>query len=152
MRRALAAALVAALGLGLVGCGGDHHQENAYVDAVNRAQGDFAATFARLSKQITSTSTPAQDRRTLGRFRAAVNRTVVRLRAVDVPSRVRGLHGRLVAEIAAYGRQIDRARSAFRSRNAQAVLTAQTDLVSAVTRVSAQINRTIDAINRKLKA
>jgi hypothetical protein len=151
MRRALAAALVVALGLGLVACGGDRQQENAYVDAVNHAQGDFAATFDRLSKQITATSTPAQDRRTLRRFRAAVDRAVVRLRAIEVPDRVRGLHGRLVDEISAYGRQIDKARSAFRSRNAQAVLTAQTDLVSEVTRVSGQINRTIDAINGRLK-
>jgi hypothetical protein len=151
MRRVLAAVLVAVLPLGLVACGGDHKQDNAYVDAVNRAQDDFKATFDRLSSRITATSTPAQDRRTLRAFRTAVDRAVVRLRAIDVPARVEGLHARLVGEIASYGRQIDRAQAAFRSRDAQAVLSAQTDLVSAVTRVSAQVNRTIDAINRKLR-
>ena len=77
---------------------------------------------------------------------------MAQLRGVEVPARVRGLHARLVGEIGSYGRQIDRARAAFGSRDAQAVLSAQTELVSAVTRVSAQINRTIDAINGELRA
>jgi hypothetical protein len=144
--------LVGALGLGLVaGCGTDRSRDNGYVDAVNRAQRDFAARFARLSKRITATSTPGEDRRTLGAFRAAVDRTVVRLRGVEVPDRVGSLHARLVDEIAAYGRQIDRARAAFRGQRAQAILAAQTDLVSAVTRISAQINRTIATINERLR-
>lgn len=153
MPRALAAAVVVVLlGFGAAGCGGDHEQDNAYVDTVNRAQDDFASTFDRLSSRITSTSTPTQDRRTLQGFRAAVDRVVAQLRAVEVPGRVRELHARLVGEIGSYGRQIDRARAAFGSRDAQAVLSAQTELVSAVTRVSAQINRTIDAINGELRA
>lgn len=152
MCRALAMVLVGTLGLGLVaGCGTDRSQDNGYVDAVNRAQRDFAARFARLSKRITATSTPGEDRRTLGAFRAAVDRTVVRLRGVEVPDRVGSLHARLVDEIAAYGRQIDRARAAFRGQRAQAILVAQTDLVSAVTRISAQINRTIATINERLR-
>ena len=150
MRRVLAAAAVV-LGLSVIGCGTDHKQDNTYVDAVNRAQDDFASRFDRLSRQITSTSTARQDRRTLRGFRAAVDRVVGRLRRVEVPGRVRGLHTRLVGEIASYGREIDRAQAAFRTGNAQAVLAAQTDLVSAVTRLSAQINRTIDAINVKLR-
>ena len=152
MSRALAAALVALLGLGLVACGADHRRENAYVEAVNRAQDDFAASFDRLSGRITSTSTATQDRRTLRGFRGAVDRTVVRLRGIAVPGSVKALHGRLIGEIGSYGRQIDRAQAAFRAGDAQSVLAAQTALVSAVTRVSAQINRTIDAINAKLRA
>ena len=70
---------------------------------------------------------------------------------VEVPDRVGSLHARLVDEIAAYGRQIDRARAAFRGQRAQAILAAQTDLVSAVTRISAQINRTIATINERLR-
>jgi hypothetical protein len=150
MRRVLAA-VVLVLGLALMGCGTDHKQDNAYVDAVNRAQDDFASRFDRLSSQITSTSTARQDRHTLKGFRAAVDRVVARLGAVEVPGRVRGLHARLVGEIGSYGREIERAQAAFRTGSAQAVLAAQTDLVSAVTRVSAQINRTIDAINGKLR-
>jgi hypothetical protein len=147
------ATVLAALALGVVaaGCGSDTKAANSYVDAVNQAQNDFASTFDRLSSQITSTSTPAQDQKTLDGFKRAVDKVVGDLRAVEPPEEVEGLHGELVGEISSYGKEIDKAKSAFANGSPKAIIKAQTQLVTAVTRVSGQINRTIDAINNKLR-
>ncbi|MEA2393173.1 MAG: hypothetical protein QOJ82_1064 [Solirubrobacteraceae bacterium] len=152
MRRPVPVALLLiALALVAAGCGGDTKASNAYVDAVNKAQNTFATSFDKLSSRITATSTPAQDQQTLEGFRQAVDRAVGDLRAIDVPEKVKPLHRRLVTEISAYGREIDRAKTAFDSSDPQAIVRAQTRLVTAVTRVSSQINATIDQINRKLR-
>jgi hypothetical protein len=145
--------LLAAVALGVVaaGCGSDNKAANDYVDAVNKAQNDFASTFDRLSSQITSTSTPQQDQKTLDGFKRAVDKVVGDLRAVEPPDKVKGLHGELVGEISSYGKEIDKAKRAFANGSPQAIIKAQTQLVTAVTRVSGQINRTIDAINKKLR-
>jgi uncharacterized phage infection (PIP) family protein YhgE len=149
--RRLAPALVIAVALLASGCGSDTKAENDYVDSVNKAQNDFAATFDKLSSQITSTSSAQQDRQTLDGFKQAVDKVVTDLRAVEVPDKVKDLHGQLVSEISAYGKEIDKAKQAFAGDDPQAIIKAQTELVSAVTRVSAQINQTIDAINKKLR-
>jgi hypothetical protein len=147
---ALAVALAAVAVPVAAGCSSDD-EANAYVSRVNRAQDDFATTFRRLSSQITATSTPADDRRTLGRFSAAVDRAVVRLRAVEPPAEVAGLHRQLIGAIDGYGREIERARAAFRSTSTRRIIAAQTELVSAITAVSARINRTIEQINATLE-
>ena len=144
-------ALVVAVALVAAGCGNDNRSSNGYVDAVNKAQNEFAATFDKLSTQITSKSTPSQDRRTLDGFKSAVDKVVVQLRAIDVPSKVKAQHQQLIDEIASYGDEIDRARRGFASQSPQEIIRAQTRLVSAVTRVSGQINKTIDEINKRLR-
>jgi uncharacterized phage infection (PIP) family protein YhgE len=149
--RRLVPALVIAVALLASGCGSDTKAENDYVDSVNKAQNDFAATFDKLSSQITSTSSAQQDRETLDGFKQAVDKVVTDLQAVKVPDKVKDLHGQLVTEISAYGKEIDKAKQAFAGDDPQAIIKAQTELVSAVTRVSAQINETIDAINKKLR-
>jgi len=145
--------VLAALALAVVlpGCGDDVEKSNAYVDAVNKAQNDFAVTFDRLNKSITSTSTPAQDRDTLGRFRSAVEDVTKELSAVDPPEAVATLHRQLIREIGGYGNEVAKARKAFASTDPQKVIAAQTDLVTAVTSVATRINTTIDQINKKLR-
>ncbi len=149
LRPLLAAACAVAL-LGTAGCG-DTAEENAYVEAVNKTQTDFAATFGRLRDQITATSTPEQDQRTLRRFGAAVDETVGELRAIDPPEEVVALHRRLVGDIGRYGTEIEKARRAFGSADPQRVLAAQTDLVSEVGDISGDIDATIGDINKTLR-
>jgi ABC-type transporter Mla subunit MlaD len=149
VRRASALLLVVALVVS--GCGSDTKSANDYVDSVNKAQNQFAATFDKLSTKITSTSTAQEDRKTLDGFKRAVDKVVVDLRAVKVPSKVKSLHAQLVGEISAYGNEIEKAKSAFAGDDPQAIIKAQTQLSTAVTRVSAQINKTINAINTKLR-
>ncbi|HEX2102158.1 MAG TPA: hypothetical protein VHF51_00785 [Solirubrobacteraceae bacterium] len=144
---AVAAAFIVA------GCGGDDSakQRNAYADAVNRAQSDFAQSFKSLSRRITSTTTPGQGRRTLQGFEDAVDDVVADLRAIDAPADVQPLHRRLITEVADYGREIRRAKRAFATGAPRRILDAQSKLVSATTQISSRINRTIAAINRQLQ-
>jgi hypothetical protein len=135
---------------GASGCG-DSERNNKYVDAVNKAQNSFAATFDRLQGEITTTSSPGKDRQTLERFQGAIDKVVADLRAVDTPETVETLHRRLIAQIASYGDEIDKAEKAFASKDPARILGAQSRLVTAVTQVSTKINATIDAINKKLR-
>ena len=68
--------IVVALALLPSGCGSDTKAANDYVDAVNKAQSDFAATFDRLSSRITSagasTFRPIRRRRGSGALARAV--------------------------------------------------------------------------------
>jgi hypothetical protein len=132
------------------GCG-DTERNNDYVEAVNKAQNAFAATFDRLQGEITSTSSPTKDRETLTRFQAAIDKVVADLRAVDTPEKVGTLHRRLIAQIASYGDEIEKAEKAFKSKDPARILGAQSRLVTAVTQVSTKINATIDAINKRLR-
>ena len=151
MRRLWPGLIVVALALAASGCGSDTKAANDYVDAVNQAQSEFATKFDQLSGQITSTSTAAQDRQTLDGFRQAINKAVADFRAVKAPGKVKPLHDRLIAEVSAYGAQIDKAKGAFSDNDPQAIVKAQADLVNAVTKVQAQINQTIADINKKLR-
>ena len=151
MRRLSPVLVVVAFALVASGCGADTKAANDYVDSVNKAQTDFAARFDTLSSHITSTSTAEQDRETLDGFKQAIDKIVGDFRAVKPPDKVKALHQRLIDEIAAYGKEIDKAKSAFSDDDPQAIVKAQADLVSAVTRVQAQINATIGQINAKLR-
>ena len=150
-RAALAVLLVAIAALAAAGCGGDVKKNNEYVDSVNRAQNEFASTFDRLNAQITATTSPAEDRATLQRFRVAIDQVVKDLRAVTPPGKVKALHQDLIGEISSYGVELRKARKAFASQDPAKVIAAQTQLVTAVTTVSTRINATIDQINKKLR-
>jgi hypothetical protein len=151
VRRVSTILILVALALVGSGCGADTKAANDYVDAVNEAQTGFAAKFDSLSSRITSTSTAAQDRQTLDGFKQAIDKVVTDFRAVKPPDKVKALHARLISEISAYGREIDNAKKAFADEDPQAIVKAQADLVSAVTRVQSQINATIAEINKKLR-
>jgi hypothetical protein len=152
MRRLLPVLLAVATAIGVAGCGEDPaKQRNAYADAVNQAQSDFAQSFRSLSRRITSTTTAGQGRRTLQGFEDAVDHVVTDLRRIDAPADVQPLHRRLITEISDYGREIRRAKRAFATGAPQRILDAQAKLVTATTAISSRINRTIAAINRQLQ-
>jgi hypothetical protein len=154
MRCLIPVLLVVAAALVVAGCGADKAAErrNAYADQVNRAQSDFAQSFKSLSKRITRTTTPGRGRRTLQGFEDAVDNVVTDLRRIDAPSDLQPLHRRLIGEIAGYGRAIHRAKVAFATGSPQRILRAQSALVNSTTEISARINRTIAAINRRLQS
>ena len=151
MRRLAPVLAVLALGVAVAGCGSDTKAANDYVDAVNKAQNEFASTFDRLNARITATSSPKEDRATLKRFQDAIDKVVADLRSVEPPSKVKTLHTELIGEINSYGGEIGKARKAFGSDDPAKVIAAQTDLVTSVTDVSSKINSTIDQINKKLR-
>ena len=152
-RTVLLLLLLAAAGApALAGCGGSDGEADRYVEQVNAAQESFADRFAAIQQRLTTTSTPAEDRRALRDFRAATDRVVADLRAVEPPDEVRDLHGRLVGAVAGYGREIDRARRMLEGGDPQQVIRARTELSGAVGNVSRQITAAIAAINERLES
>jgi hypothetical protein len=143
---ALLTALVAA-----AGCGGSDGGRGAYVKAVNDAQTTLAQRFRALQSRIKPTSTPTEDRRTLTGYETAVREAVTDLRGVRPPSGLDDLHRQFIGEIADYGTEVRRARAVLDGSRPEAVIAAQRRLVTNVGRISARINATISAINRKLK-
>ena len=136
----------------LAGCGGgDTKTNNAYVDQVNKVQSEFAATFERLSGQITATSTAAQDRATLESFRRAVDKTVANLRAITPPDKVKDLHAQLATTIASYGAAIAAAEKGLTRADAATRAKASAKLSEETSTTSADFSRVIDEINRKLR-
>ena len=152
-RAGLAGALVLLLlaAVLLAGCGGgDTKTNNAYVDQVNKVQSEFAATFERLSGQITATSTAAQDRATLESFKKAIDGTVADLRAITPPGKVKDLHAQLAATIARYGSAIAAAEKGLTHADAATRAKAASRLSQETSTTSADFSRVIDEINRKL--
>src|SRR4051794_37057409 len=148
----LPALAVAALIAGCGSSGDDTKQSNRYVDAVNAAQGRFTTTLGRLSGQISASTTPAEDRRTLQAFDAAVVAAIRSLRAIDPPERVSPLHRKLVGELGAYGRDVRRETATLRSSDPQALVAAQRRLLAETNESSRRINATIDEINTRLRS
>ena len=151
MRRLSPGLIVVALALVAAGCGTDTKAANDYVDAVNQAQNHFAPKFDQLSGQITSTSTPAQDRQTLDGFRQAIDKVVADFRAVKAPDKVKALHDKLIAEISAYGRQIDKAKGGVLRQRPAGDRQGPGRSRQRGDEGQAQINQTIADINKKLR-
>jgi hypothetical protein len=152
MRRAGAA--LAALAL-LAGCGSSDDPSkdaNRYVDAVNSAQTRFTTTLDRLSGTISAGTTPAQDRRALRAFDAAVARTVATLNRIEPPDDVRALHRRLIAELGVYGKEVRQETAVLDSDDPQALVAAQRRLLASTNEASQRINGTIDEINARLRS
>ena len=150
-RRLLTAgAVVLAVALGAAGCGGSVEKSNTYVDQVNLAQTQFASSFTQLSREITASSTPAHDRKTLRAIQGSIAKTVTDLRAIHPPDKVKTLHGDLVDAIAGYGDAIGTAEKNLSGTVAEATR-AQAQLATDTGRASTQVTAAISAINQKLR-
>ena len=144
--------LLAALALGA--CGGDDERDakNAYVQAVNDAQTEFASTVTTVSQRITPESSSSEDRRTLRRFQTAIEDVVRQLRTIDVPSDVEAEHRQLVAAMSGFGADIKKATDALRNPNTRSIAEAQRTIANATQMVNTRVDAAIAAINSKLGA
>ena len=150
-RRLTCGAILLALSLSGAGCGGnDVDASNAYVDSVNVAQTQFASSFERLAREITSASSPAQDRRTLRSIETAIAATVANLRKIKPPERVQAQHDQLVEAIAGYGESIGVTTQALGGSAAKATA-AEARLAADTERTSTRVTNAIAAINQKLR-
>jgi len=152
-RRAVAALLLSLATLVVVaaGCGGGADAKNAYVEKVQVAQRAFVARFEQVRGRLTATSTLPQDRATLGDFAQATAGFVTALRRAMPPSAVRDQHGRLVAAVLAYQRQVERAEKRLSGGSVQQRAQVRTELSSSVERTQAQIAQAIADINKGLR-
>lgn len=140
--------------IALSACGDDgssREAKNAYVNEVNAAQTGFASTVTSVSQQITSKSSPAQDRRALERFETAIADVVEQLREIDVPKDVEAEHEQLVAAMTDFGSEIKKATAALRNPDSRSIAQAQRAITTATQTVNGQIDAAIAAINSKLR-
>ena len=132
MRRVIPVLLLVLAVVGVSACGGQDaaKERNTYADEVNKAQNDFAQSFASLSRKISSTTTPARGRRTLqrlrGRRRHRRHRPAPDRRASPIWRRCTS---QLIAEIAGYGKAIHKAKVEFATGSPQRSEAAQSALV-----------------------
>jgi hypothetical protein len=149
--RRIAGALLIALTVALSGCGGDDRKEdNAYVDKVNRIQTKFASAYKRVASEITSTTSPKQDQKTIGQLQTTIDETVADLRSVKPPAKVEKLHNDLVIVLDDYGTKLGGVSDDLLSRNQERSTRAVNQLASDTSDASADFTRAIDDINSTL--
>jgi cytochrome c556 len=142
-RRLAACAVAACI---LAGCGGGDdgqaERDRAYIEQVNTA----VERFAREAKRLPS----GFEAETLRTYSAALDRTAKRLRDIDPPPSVARLHAQLADDVAVYADAIEAAAQAPLSEDADRVVAAQQDVMRATETANTEVNRTLEAIGRRL--
>ncbi len=150
--RSAAGAFLLVLALLVSGCGGDDTKaQNEYVDKVNRIQTQFSSAYKRVAGQITSTTSAAEDRKTLSELQRTIEESAVELRAVKAPDNVKKLHSSLVDTLDGYGAQLAAASDDLLSSDRARVARATTTLATETADASADFIGTIADINQKLR-
>jgi hypothetical protein len=147
-----AAICLAVLSLVAAGCGSGTKANNDYVDAVNKAQTEFADSIQKVGSSAPSGSDPAvAAKQTFSALGTAIDKVVADLKAVDPPDDVKDLHNKLIAQLSAFGGQVDKAASALSSGDLQAIAAAQRSFAQSASTLGTQISKTITDINTKLQ-
>jgi uncharacterized phage infection (PIP) family protein YhgE len=134
-----------------VGCGGDTKASNNYVDAINKAQTDFAANIHKLGSGTSTSSDPAQAAKdTFAKLDTAIKKVVADLKAVKPPDKVKDLHSELIGELNDFEAQVKTAGASLGSGDPQAIVKAQSKFAASASSLGTRISQTIDKINKKL--
>src|SRR5688572_255654 len=152
MTRLMRAIVLVAAALSLVavaGCG-DTAKNNEYVDAVNKAQTDFADSVSKLQVDASS-ATPDKAKEVFTSLATGVDKVVADLKAVEPPEKVADLHDELVAEVSSFGEAIRAAADSITGSDPQKIIDAQTKFATDVAAMGTKISATIDSINKELQ-
>jgi uncharacterized lipoprotein YmbA len=125
----LATLLFAALAL--AACGGDTTDKNAYIRELTAAQTQYQTKAKAIEADATPTSTPSQDRRTLGRFSAAIGETIAALRAIRPPEKVNAEHKAFVDVFVTWHDDVERFTKAIAKPTRKGVERAQRQIAVA---------------------
>ncbi|HEX6712001.1 MAG TPA: DUF6376 family protein [Thermoleophilaceae bacterium] len=143
---------VAALALVATGCGSDTKSNNDYVDAVNKAQTDFADNIQKVGSSAPSGADAAAGvKQTFSDLKTAIDKVIADLKAVEAPDEVKSLHNELISEMTEFGTQVKSAASSLGSGDAQAIATAQSKFATSASSLGTRISKTISDINTKLR-
>jgi hypothetical protein len=143
---------LAALSLVAAGCGSDTKAKNDYVDAVNKAQTEFADNIQKVGSSTPSGSDPAAGaKQTFTALGAAIDKVIADLKAVEPPDDVKDLHNKLISQLNDFGGQIDQAASALGSGDLKAIAAAQAKFAQSASSLGTEISKTISDINTKLQ-
>ena len=140
--------LALTLTLALVaGCGGDTAEKNDYVEAVNKAQTDFAASMSKVQQG----TGPAAGEQLFTDMKGSIDKVVTDLKAVEPPDDVATLHDQLVKQLGDFGAAVEKAAGSLTSSDPQKLASAQADFARSASGVGTDISRTISEINAKLQ-
>src|SRR3954447_16093162 len=150
--RAVVACLAALLLLAAAGCGSDTSSKNDYVKSINQAQTDLLSNVQKVGSSTSGSDPAAAAKKTFTDLKAAIDKFVADLKAVDPPDQVKDLHNELISEISSVGTQVKQAGESLKSGDTQTIATAQSKLATTVTSLQTQMAKTIDDINKKLQS
>lgn len=153
MTRVIRSAALATLALCvavIAGCG-DTAANNTYVDAVNKAQNDFAAAISGLQDDAAKATGPDGARKVFDNLGAEIDTVVADLQAIQAPDEVADLHEQLVDQVSQFGTSVDTAAESLTSNDPQKLTEAQAEFSREVSEVGTQISGTIAEINKKLQ-
>jgi hypothetical protein len=133
----------------LAGCG-DTASTNEYVDAVNKAQTDFAASVSKVQADAAGT-TPEKAKDVFTSLGDGVDKVVSDLKAVSAPDKVKDLHDQLIDQVSSFGTAIKKAGDSITGKDPRKITEAQTKFATEIASVGTKISSTIDEINKKLQ-
>jgi hypothetical protein len=142
---------LAVLALVATGCGSDAKKSNDYVDAVNKAQTEFADNVQKVGGASSAGGDPAAAaKKTFSDLGAAIDKVIADLKAVDPPDDVKDLHNELISELNEFGGQVKEAAGSLTSSDPQTIASAQSKFASSASSLGTRISKTISDINTKL--
>ena len=143
----LLCALAAALSLvAAAGCGGDTASKNDYVEAVNKAQTDFASSVGNVQGGATDDPKAIFDRLEKG-----LDKIVADLEKVEPPDEVKDLHEKLIADFGKFSTVVKDAGEAIGSGSQKKILEAQQKFGTEAAEIGGRVSATITEINSKLQ-
>jgi outer membrane murein-binding lipoprotein Lpp len=144
---------VAALALVVAsGCGSDTKSSNDYVSAINKVQTDFANDVQKVGTSSAAGSDPAAAaKKTFTNLKAAIDKVIVDLKAVDPPDKVKDLHNQLIAEMNDFDTEVKAAGDSLNSADPTAIVKAQSKFATSASSLGTRISKTIGDINTKLQ-
>jgi len=148
MTRFLRIALVTTLTLSLVaatGCGSDTKDNNKYVEAINKAQTDFADSITKLNSGSGSVAD------TFKNLETAIHQVVADIKAVKPPDKVKNLHQELVGELDQLEQEVKTAGDAITSKDVAKIKAVQATFAKDMTNLQTKFLGTIAEINKELQ-
>jgi len=148
MTRFLRIALVTTLSLSLVaatGCGSDTKDNNKYVEAINKAQTDFADSVSKLN------SGSGGVEQTFKNLETAIHQVVADIKAVKPPDKVKNLHQDLVSELDQLEQEVKQAGDAITSKDVAKIKAVQATFAKDMTALQTKFLSTIAEINKELQ-
>jgi hypothetical protein len=146
LSRALVAALTAVCLLAVTGCGdSDTASNNKYVEAVNKAQTDFAANIGKVQ------TTGREPKQIFADLETGIDQIVTDLEAVEPPEDVADLHDELIGHFERFKTSISETGDAIESGSNKKIVEAQQKFGSEMGTIGQDVDKTITKINAELQ-
>lgn len=151
MLRAPLLLALAAAAAGLVACGGDTEEKNAYVDEVNGATSALNSGLAEISSEAATVGSPAEAAGIFSDFAAQLDAAAGELSAISPPDEVSELHTQLVEDVETLSAAATNAAGEIEAGGPASVAGVATGFIGEANTLSADVDATIAEINAELQ-